>query len=311
MFALTAGRDDGAGGPRGRAQRPASGGLVLPRWLRRPARFAGRLVSGEVDAPRWLSGALSAALVGSFALYGAVLGGHMPSVVQAVTARTGFAIDEIRVVGNHETSDIDIFDRVGLDGWTSLVGFDAEDARKRIESLPWVESAAVRKIYPSTLEVKVAERAPFAIWQHGSLLSLIEPDGKVIAPLSGARHADLPLVVGTGAPEQAAAFLATVATVPELAGKVRGYVRVSDRRWDLKLDNGMTVRLPERGVEAALADLAALDASDAILSRDVESVDMRFADRLLVKLSPEAATAREASLKQRLGKNYRPAERRI
>ena len=311
MFALTAGQSGGAGPALRGRWTLSSGGVVLPRWLRKPARLAGRLVSGDVEAPRFLMAALSAALIGSFSLYGAVLGGHMPSVVQAVTARTGFAIDEIRVVGNRETSEIDIFDRVGLDGWTSLVGFDAEDARARIESLPWVETAAVRKIYPSTLEVKVMEREPFAIWQHGSLLSLIEEDGEVIAPLSGTRHLTLPLVVGVGAPKSAVGFVGKVAATPELASRVRGYVRVSERRWNLRLENGMTVKLPENGVDAALADLVALHAQYDILSRDVESVDMRFADRLVIRLSSEAATAREAALKQRLGKNYRPAERRI
>lgn len=305
-----AGRDVGLGaGARG-GWGFAPGGFVLPRWLRRPARFATRVTSGDVEVPPFAMTALSAALLGAFCVYGVAVGGHMPSVVQAVTARTGFAIDEIRVSGNRETSEIDIFDRVGLDGWTSLVGFDAEEARRRIESLPWVENAAVRKIYPSTLEVKVAEREPFAIWQRGSLLSLIEENGEVIAPLSGSRHLALPLVVGTGAAEPSAGFIARIAALPELAARVKGYVRVSERRWDLRLENGMTVRLPEHGVDAALADLMVLDKRHGLLSRDVESVDMRFADRLVVKLSPQAAEAREADLKQRLGKDYRPAERR-
>jgi cell division protein FtsQ len=235
----------------------------------------------------------------------------MPTVVQAVTARTGFAIDEIRVSGNVESSEIDIFDRVGLDGWTSLVGFDVHQARERIESLPWVESATVRKVYPSTLEVKVAERAPFAIWQQGALLSLIEKDGAVIAPLSGARHAGLPLVVGRGADKAAAAFVARVAAYPALAKRVRGYVRVSDRRWSLRLDNGMTIKLPETGEDAALAELVELEARHGLFSRDVQTVDMRLADRLVLRLAPDAAAAREATLKERLGKRYRPAGQAI
>ena len=310
MHALRSRPESGAGFPRGRWAF-LSGGLVLPRQLRKPARLAARLLSGEVEAPRYLMAALSVAVISSFSLYGTVIGGHMPSVVQAVTARTGFAINEIRVLGNHETSEIDIFDRVGLDGWTSLIGFDPDEARARIESLPWVESAAVRKVYPATLEVKVVERTPFAIWQQGSLLSLVEESGRVIAPLSGSRHLTLPLLVGAGAPTQAAGFLAQVAKVPDLASRVRGYVRVAERRWDIKLDNGVTVKLPERGVDAALADLVALQEKQQLLTRDIETVDMRFPDRLFVKLSSEAATTREAAMKELLGKKYRPAERRI
>lgn len=297
MFALRAGRRDG--------------GFVLPRMMRRPARFVSRFVAGEVEAPPFLMLALSAALIGGFSAYGMVAGGHTSTVVQAVTARTGFAIEEIRVVGNVETSDVDIFDRVGLDGYTSLIGFDAEGARKRIETLPWIQSAEVRKVYPATLEVAVTERKPFAIWQRGSLLSLIEEDGKVIAPLAGTRHLTLPLVVGSGAAEEAKAFISQVAQVPGLAQRVRGYVRVSERRWDLRFDNGLTVKLPENGVDVALRDLIELDQQHGLLARDVQIVDMRFPDRLVVKLSPDAATAREAVMKERLGKHYRPAERRV
>lgn len=306
-----AGRNGGAGAASRGGRAHASGGLVLPRVLRKPARFLSRLVSGDVEAPPHAMLALSAVLIGSFSLYGVAVGGHVPAVVQAVTARTGFAVNEIRVSGNVETSEIDIFDRVGLDGWTSLVSFDVLEARARIESLPWVESVAVRKVYPSTLEVKVAERTPFAIWQQGSVLSLIEADGRVIAPLGGARHAALPLVVGHGADKSAADFIARVAAHPDLAARVRGYVRVSERRWNLRLDNGVTVKLPERGEDAALAELAALDARNGLLSRDIESVDMRLADRMVVKLSPDAAAARDAALRDRLGKNYKPAERSI
>ena len=311
MSALKSGLANGSGAHlrRHRSFAPGGFGFVLPRWLRKPARFAGRLTSGDVEAPRFSAVVLSAALIGSFSLYGAILGGHISPLVQAVTARTGFAIDEIRVSGNQQTSEIDIFDRVGLDGWTSLVGFDPEAARERIVSLPWVEAAAVRKVYPSTLEVKVVERVPFAIWQQGSRLSLIEESGAVISPMSGSRHSQLPLVVGLGAGEHAARFLAEVAAYPELAAQVRGYIRVSDRRWDLRLENGVTVRLPERGSGAALRDLLALDKTYGLLSRDIEAVDMRFADRLAIKLSPGASEAREETMRARLGRNYRPAER--
>nr|WP_246666037.1 cell division protein FtsQ/DivIB [Aquamicrobium sp. LC103] len=290
---------------------PASGSFVLPRWLRRPARFFGRMTSGEVEAPPFAATILSAVFLGATGIYGAVQGGHMPVMVQATTARTGFAVDEIRVSGNLETSEIDIFDRVGLDGWTSLVGFNAEAARERIRSLPWVESATVRKVYPSTLEVKIVEKTPFAIWQRGSQLSLIEEDGKVIAPLTGVRHLNLPLVIGEGAETRAATFVAEIAGHTALASKVRGYVRISDRRWNLRLRNGITIKLPEHDVDSAITDLLALDRQYDLLSRDVASVDMRFGDRLVVRLTPDAATAREAALKERLGKNYKPRERQI
>ncbi|TIO78098.1 MAG: cell division protein FtsQ/DivIB [Mesorhizobium sp.] len=273
--------------------------FVLPRQLRRPVRLLARLCDGEYEPPRFSAAILSAALLASAGAYGAYLGGYADSVVQGVTARTGFAVDQIKVVGNRQTSEIDILDRLGLDGWTSLIGFDAEAARERIATLPWVEVAAVRKIYPHTLEVRVEEREPFALWQQGDLLSVIERSGEVIAPFSGGKQALLPLIIGTGAPAKAPDFLEKIKRYPELAARVKGYIRVGERRWDLKLENGITVKLPEDDEDRAIAELVKLDHDNGLLTRDIAAVDMRLSDRLVVELSPEAATQREAALSEK------------
>ena len=140
MFALRSGQS-WASRRRGvcrSAVRCRAGGFVLPRLLRRPARLLGRMNEGEFTPPPFAATVATAMLLAASGLYGAYVGGHFPALVQAITARTGFAVDQIRVSGHHETSEIDILDRLELDGWTSLIGFDAEKARERIAALPWV-----------------------------------------------------------------------------------------------------------------------------------------------------------------------------
>lgn len=273
--------------------------FVLPRWLRRPVRLIARLGDDDLKAPPYSAVALSALLFASSLAYGGYLGGHLDGFVQGVTARTGFAVDQIKVVGNRQTSEIDVLDKLELDGWTSLIGFNAEDARERIASLPWVEQAAVRKIYPHTLEVRIDERQAFAIWQQGGKLSVIEKSGRIIAPYTGGKEAELPLIVGTGAPQFAPDMVAKVSRYPELASRVKGYIRVGERRWDLKFDNGVTVKLPEEGEDRALAALVRMEHDNGLLERDVAAVDMRIPDRLVLQLTPEAASAREAALKEK------------
>ena len=151
-------------------------------------------------------------------------------VAQAVTARTGFAVDEITVTGNREVSEIDVLDRLELTGWTSLIGFDASAARDRITRMPWVENASVRKIYPDAIEVRLNERKPFAIWQHDGQLSVIERSGNIIASYNHATSTPLPLLLGLGAPEVGAGFIADMQERPEIASRVRAYIRVADRR---------------------------------------------------------------------------------
>jgi len=298
VFALKSGQGGQAGGPRaglfGLSFSPEN--FVLPRFLRRPARFVTRLFDGEYQPPRYAGVVATAVFLSSSVLYGAWLGGQIPVAAQAVTARFGFAVDQVRVSGNRETSEIDILERLDLDGWTSLIGFDAEAARERIAGLPWVKVAAVRKVYPDELEVRIEEREPFAIWQHGRQLAIIERDGRVITPFDGGRHAVLPLVIGYGAAERGAGFVAKIRQHPELAARVKGFILVAERRWDLRLENGITIRLPEAGEDAAIAEVLRLDREDGLLSRDIAAVDLRLEDRLVIRLTPEAMERRATLL---------------
>lgn len=271
-------------------------GFVLPRLLRRPARLLARLTEGDITPPRYSATIMTAAFFAATGLYGSYMGGHFPAFVQAVTARTGFAVDQVRVTGYRETSEIDILERLELDGWTSLIGFDAEAARQRVAGLPWVEIASVRKVYPDTLEVQVEERKPFAIWQHGRELSIVEASGDTIAPFSGGRHSVLPLVIGQGAATAGEAFVKKVKGYPELAARVKGYIRIAERRWDLRLENGITVKLPEHGEDEAITELLEMDRQDGLLSRDILAVDLRFSDRVVVQLTPDAVVRRAAAL---------------
>lgn len=269
---------------------------VLPKRLRRPVRFLKRLCSGDVAVPRFAASTMTAAFLALTGLYGAYVGGHMPTYAQAVTARTGFAVDEVKVLGHKQTSEIDILDSLELDGWTSLIGFDAEQARLRVASLPWIEAASVRKVYPDAIEVQVKERQPFALWQHGKDLSVIEKDGRVIAPFTGGSLSHLPQIIGEGASADAADFLERVSAYPALASRVRAYVRVSERRWDLKLNNGVTVQLPENGEDEAMANLLAYDKNGTLMSRDISTIDMRNPDRLVLRLTATGMQQRVAEL---------------
>jgi cell division protein FtsQ len=111
-------------------------------------------------------------------------------------------------------------------------------------------------------------------------LSLIDARGDVIAPLNGARHADLPLYVGLGADRHADELEARLLFYPELRERVKAAIRIADRRWDLRLDNGVTISLPEDNVGAALKRFAAFDAGRDVLSRDITAVDLRLDDRV-------------------------------
>ncbi len=216
-------------------------------------------------------------------------------LVAQTTALAGFRIATIDISGIEQVSRIDVLTKIDLGAERSLFSFDAYKARKELKKLPWVAEARVSKSYPDKLVIALTERKPFAVWQNNGELWLMERDGAAIVPFEE-RFASLPHVVGAGAGPKAAAFVAMVGRQPQIAAHVVAYVLVGDRRWDLLLDNGVTVMLPEFGEEAELVELARLEREQAILSRDVTEIDMRLPDRLVLRLSPDAAERRRQIL---------------
>jgi cell division protein FtsQ len=228
-----------------------------------------------------------------------IAGGHVMTVVSALTSWGGLAISEIRITGQSEASEVAILDKLAIGPYPSLLTFDVDAAKSRVESLPWVEHATLRKFFPSGLEVRVSERKPFALWQHDDALSLVDDTGKVITDAVDDSYAKLPFVVGPGAAERAHEFVSLIAATPDLAGKVRAGVLISGRRWNVVLTSGIELLLPADDPAGALTTIAKLDAQKSLLSRQIAAVDLRLPGRMIVRLNDEGVAERADMLKER------------
>lgn len=279
--------------------REGEGGFVFPRLLRRPARFFSKVFAGEIVVPRHAGTVGLVAVFAAAGLYGSIVGGQFTVAVERASTALGLAVTEVEITGHHNTSEVAVFEALGLNGFTSLAALDAHVARERLEKLPWVESATVRKVYPGKLEIGIRERKAFAIWQVGDSLSLIERDGRVIGRYPGAGFNGLPLVVGSGAATAAAPFMDLLSSYPSFVSQVKALIHVGERRWDVRLANGVTVKLPADNPGKAVGRLLVMDAETHLLSRDVASVDMRLDDRTVVALTENAVQRRDAALKAR------------
>jgi cell division protein FtsQ len=257
---------------------------LLPRRLRRAAELIERRKTRPI-------GQMSAiALLSVSLLYGLIVGGQIGRLADSLLVFIGLGIDEVKIGGNSETDDLTVLTELGIAG--SLVWFDVEAAQKRVAALPWVERATVRKFYPSTLEVTLVERKPFALWQKDGEVYVIDRNGTDIVPLEESRFGGLPFVVGDRANANVGEILSYVASQPEIAEQMRAAVLVGGRRWDLHLDNNVTVKLPEKQARQALEQLVALNAEQKLLARDVVVIDLRLPDRITVRL-PEGRTLEE------------------
>ncbi|MGH7114791.1 MAG: cell division protein FtsQ/DivIB [Stellaceae bacterium] len=202
------------------------------------------------------------------------------------TAALGLRVADIQVVGGETTDRATILDALDARLGTPILAVDPVRAKQKLESLPWVRSATIERRLPDTLYVRLVEREPLALWQHGGRIDLIDRTGAVIPVARLDRFAKLPMVVGSDAASHAAELLKMLASEPDLAAHVTAAVRVGGRRWNLRLDKAIEVLLPGDDPAAAWADLARLERSSAILRRDVQAIDMRLPDRLVVRLAP-------------------------
>ncbi len=202
----------------------------------------------------------------------------------------GFTVQEIRVEGRDYTPREVFETALGVRRGDATLGFSPAEARTRLEASAWIETAHVERRLPGTIIVRITERRAFAVWQRDGRFSIIDREGHVMQSEHLGAFGPLPLVVGAGANEAAAAMIDLLRTQPTLAGRVEAAVRVSERRWNLRLLNGADIMLPEGHEAAALTRLAELHARERILDRPVAAIDMRLPDRLVVRMQTTAPT---------------------
>jgi cell division protein FtsQ len=280
----------------------------MPLPIRRVLRRAVAPLRG-VEPPRGAGVVAAAALVVASIGYGAVKGDHVAVIVaglqdarDATANAAGFGIHELSIAGRRQLSESEVLAAAGVTERTSLLFLDVEATRGRLTSTPWIAEATVQKLYPGRLQIEIRERDAFALWQKEGQVSVISADGTILGPFADRRFAALPFVVGPGAGKRARDFLGVLDRYPTIRAQVRASILVADRRWNLKLKNGIDVRLPETDPAGALDVLAGLDRDKKLLTRDITAVDLRLPDRVTVRLSDTAAQAREELLRPKKGK---------
>ncbi len=205
----------------------------------------------------------------------------------AATAETGLAVRAVYVEGRKETSRNDLIVALGTNVGAPILAFDPAAARERVEALGWVKRASVERRLPGVVHLRIEERTAVAIWQRDGRHVLIDADGVEIGEQDVNRHRHLKLVVGPDAPRHVMPLLKALEAEDELADRVVAAQRVGERRWNLRLDSGIDIRLPEGDMLNAWRRLAGLERDHGILRRAIETIDLRQPDRLIVRMTKD------------------------
>ena len=280
-------------------------------WMDQRARRAAmrRGAAQRKDLPRGIGSACAIGILLTFSGAGFYAGGHYDAFklqygsVQDIAARlVGLRIASVAVTGNRELSVDEVFATAAMPATASLPFLDIASVQTRLQQVPLIAEASVRKLYPNKLAIDITERSAFALWQKEGQVQVVSADGTAIDVLRDDRFINLPHVVGPGANKRVKEYVGILLEVPELADQVRAGTLVGERRWNLKLKNGIDVKLPEDEPAKALARLAEMDRDTRLLARDIIGVDLRQADRIVVRVSEDAAQARYDALDKRMEK---------
>jgi cell division protein FtsQ len=204
-------------------------------------------------------------------------------------ASVGFEIAAIEVAGVSGARADEVRELVVPEGRHSILSLDPADVRARVESLDWVAGARVRRLWPSTIEIDVERRQAYARWQEEGEISVIDYNGERLLAERAADHPELPLVVGAGAGPAAEPLLIALENLPNVRDRLKALVRVGDRRWNVELESGITIALPEEGAAHALEQLEDLHTRHALLDRPLAQIDMRAVGRVAVRVHPALA----------------------
>ncbi|MFV0491613.1 MAG: cell division protein FtsQ/DivIB [Pseudorhodobacter sp.] len=173
----------------------------------------------------------------------------------------------------------------------SSLDIDLEAARLRVSEIAAVKDVRLRVQTGGVLQVVVTERLPAIVWRGPEGLNLLDESGHLVTHVvSRAERRDLPLVAGQGADRAIPEALRIMASAGPLLPRLRGLVRMGERRWDLVLDRDQRILLPVKDPIRALERLIALDQAQELLERDVIAVDLRDEGRPTLRLSPYALT---------------------
>ena len=213
------------------------------------------------------------------------------SVVEHIAARPEFAVRGVAVVGGSEELQAEVRRTLDIKPGISSLNLDVEELRHRVEALGAVKTATVQFDPHGTLSVAVVERIAAALFRRADRVLVMLDSGGVEIDPAGPRadHPELPVILGAGAQDRVGEVIALLGAAPDMVTRLRAFVRVGERRWDVVLEPDMLIKLPAIGSVDALSRIMALHYGEELLDRDIAVIDMCLPERPSLRMTPEAA----------------------
>ena len=253
-----------------------------------PKKIAKKLAVEQAEANRlatWAFGLFVLAIL-LVALIALEIPAKIGRAAGEAVGDAGFRVRSVTVQGTERMNPAPVY-LIALDSRTTALPLvDVAGIRDKLLGFGWVKDARVSRRYPDTLVIDIVERDPAALWQHGQRLSLIDAEGHVLDQVPVTRMPDLPLLMGAGANSNAQGLDRLLSRAPTIKAQLVSASWIGQRRWDLAVQTGEVIALPEGEVAAAdaLAKFAEKDKAAGLLGRGIERFDLRIPGKMIARL---------------------------
>ena len=215
--------------------------------------------------------------------------GVVADVRSQVESRPEFMVNMMAVDGASDLVAEGVRQVLPVDFPVSSFDLDLEAMRAEVVALDPVKTARLYVRQGNVLQVDVVERIPVVLWRNDRGLQLLDDEGVLVGPaFVRADWPELPLVVGDGADIRVEEALELARAAEPLMGRLRGFVRMGERRWDVVLDRDQRIMLPETEAVQALERVIAMDQAVDMLERDLMAVDLRLPQRPTLRMTDGA-----------------------
>lgn len=204
------------------------------------------------------------------------------------TVHLGFKLEDVVVEGRIRTDKTQILKMLALERGQPLLSINLSEAKIKLEAFSWVKAARVERRFPNTLYIRISEKEPVALWQNQAKTYLVDRDGTIMETKEPYKYKELLLVTGPQAPHHVRKLMILLEKVPEIKSRVTAATCLGSMRWNIRLDDKVDVKLPEKEADRALEYLLDLEKHHQLAERDVTTIDMRLPEKLILRLTPEA-----------------------
>jgi cell division protein FtsQ len=211
------------------------------------------------------------------------------------SGRVGLDVRDVFVEGRRNVPLETVLTAAQVTTMTPILSYDIDTIRDNLLKIDWVKTVTVQRRLPNMLYIKLFERQPIALWQRQGQHYIVDKDGVVIKSPILDKFKALPIVAGENAPAHTPKLLELLEKFITVRKHLTAMIRVRDRRWDLTLDHTVNIKLPEDGLEDALARLSILLDEQKIVAGEILFVDLRLPKQVIIRLTPEEAAYRVKS----------------